>query len=94
MRAQGALDAYFLKARGAGDSQKQQEACNAAAAEAVCLLQQLRGAQGSAAPARHAALPSKQVGRTSGSKTQGLAALPGKARKSNRRKTELKRKGG
>ena len=94
MRVQGVLDAYFLKARGAGESQKQQDACDAAAAEAICLLQQLRGARGSAAPARQAAMSCKQPEQTGGPRIQGHDAKPGKARKSNRKKAEQREKGG
>ena len=92
MHVQGALDAYFLKARGAGESQKQQDACNAAAAEAVGLLQQLRGARGSAAPAQRAAMSCKQPGQTRGPQIQGCAAKLGKARKSNRKKAGQREK--
>ena len=40
---QGQLDAYFLKARGATESQRDQDACSALAAESVALLMHLYG---------------------------------------------------
>ena len=44
-RMQDMLDAYFLKARGASESQRDKDACSALAAEAVALLTQLQGAK-------------------------------------------------
>ena len=57
---QGALDAYFLKARSASYSQRDQDACSTLSAEAEALLAQLQGAESrngpAAAPKQKAAL--------------------------------------
>ena len=42
---QGVLDAYFLKARGASESERDRDACSTLAAEAASLLAQLQGAE-------------------------------------------------
>ena len=44
-RVQDMLDAYFLKARGASESQRDKGACSALAAKAAALLTQLQGAE-------------------------------------------------
>ena len=42
---QGVLDAYFLKARGASESPREQDACNTISAEATATLNKLCGVE-------------------------------------------------
>ena len=63
---QGVLDAYFLKARGASESQRDKDACSALAAEAATLLAQLQGAESLYSPPIAGGKQSKAVQKQKG----------------------------
>ena len=68
---QGVLDEYFLKARGAGESERNKDACSALAAKATSLLAQLQCAESLYSPpisgGKQGKAMQKQKGATLGS---------------------------
>ncbi len=82
--AQGVLDAYFLKARGASESERDRDACSTLAAEAASLLAQLQGANSLYSPPFAGGKQSKAVQKGKGS--GGVPKSKQKAKKARQQK--------